>query len=626
MTNVKDSLNPPLLPSSVVERPEVNKAIDDAFRSDVIFMHAPAGFGKTIAMSSWLLARGRPTAWIPLTVYDDEPVVFCRYLLTALASLESGAAVAGVADAASAALNDPGFYEAPFEFLFQAITGLSTNKNRGVIVIDDFHLVKNTAILNKLPLLVSKLSQHLKLAFISRLNPPLSFADLALKGRLGEISESDLRFTSRQIMLLYQACGVDLSPAQAKTIADKTGGWALGLGAELLAVKARGSDSFMSQAAGERYIDSYLESEIWDNWDGETRVFLLRTSILEDLPPELCDRFCGGDSNRLLTRLMHESGLVVRLADGTFRYHHILRDFLRRQAVFLGTDLSGDYIVAADYLYARDNLNAAFDCYMKSGDQGAIIGFLAKIVDYGATTGSVEEYYNSINSYLYGKLPEELIEQNPFMLAPCVWLSLLSGDIMRFQHWMAKLQGFFDGDQTGIEQAGVEQADGDQAGVDPRFLAAITLFQFPNPLNSPRDILRYASARFDLMDFQSVPSPSVTYNLPYFHRGHRDYSDLAGEWEELVPQYVAAFNAISDNAISLIMDGVVSGLLYEQNKLPQAKQKAVEVLTRLDERSHPELWFSAYMHLAAIAFAEGEQEAAWDAISQAQAVIEKRGR
>ena len=88
MYDTKNSLSPPLLPSSVVERPEVNKVIDKAFQSDLIFMHAPAGFGKTIAMSGWLSARGRPAAWIPLTVYDDEPAVFCRYLLTALANLE----------------------------------------------------------------------------------------------------------------------------------------------------------------------------------------------------------------------------------------------------------------------------------------------------------------------------------------------------------------------------------------------------------------------------------------------------------------------------------------------------------------------------------------------------------
>lgn len=83
-------------------------------------MHAPAGFGKTIAMSMWLSGNQFPAAWIPLTVHDDEPAVFCRYLLTALAEFDSGAAasIKGI-------LSDPAFAEAPFEYFFRAVSAIS---------------------------------------------------------------------------------------------------------------------------------------------------------------------------------------------------------------------------------------------------------------------------------------------------------------------------------------------------------------------------------------------------------------------------------------------------------------------------------------------------------------------
>ena len=51
LTNKKTGhLSPPVFPGSVIERPEVNNAIDSAMSKDIAYIHAPAGFGKTIAM------------------------------------------------------------------------------------------------------------------------------------------------------------------------------------------------------------------------------------------------------------------------------------------------------------------------------------------------------------------------------------------------------------------------------------------------------------------------------------------------------------------------------------------------------------------------------------------------
>ena len=605
MAKTGNRMNPPTFPDLSVERDEVNRVIDAAMKKSILYIHAPAGFGKTIAMSMWLLRRMLPAAWIPLTIYDDDSAVFCRYLLSALTELDSGAT-----EAAKAAIKDPGFADAPFEFFFRAVSSISGGLNSGIIILDDFHLIENASILSVLPMMIKKLSQIHKLVILSRLNPPASFSDLTLKNQIGELSENDLRFTKEQIAELYKRYGIALSKSEAARIEEKTGGWALGLGAELLSKKAGGTESFLSHASEERYINDYLKREIWDKWDNDTQVFMLRTSILEDLPPELCDKLCGCDSDKVLTRLMNDSGLVVRLPDNSFRYHHILRDFLRQMAKEQGLDLSEYYIAAAEYIFAKGQFNAALDYFVKSGNHDAILRFLSSIVDYGATAGGVEEYTNSLTNFLIDRIPVDILENTATMLAPCVWSSLMNGDMERFQYWLAKLQVYFDDDTKSI---------------DPRILAAITLFQFPNPFNSLRGVLDYASERLDPTAFENIPSPSVTYNFPFFHRGHRDYSDLVKEWEELVPKYVAAFHKVTNNAISYIMNGVLSGLFYEQNKLSQAKEKAIEVINQLNENSHPELWFSILMHLATIAFAEADEESAWRAVHEARSVIEQRG-
>ena len=602
MNNKVSRLSPPVVPDSVISRMEVNKAIDAAMHKNVVFVHAPAGFGKTIAICMWLSTAGINAAWIPLTVYDDDPSVFCRYILSALSDLDDGIAIT-----MREALGDPGFTDAPFEHLFRAVSAVSGDNTKGVIVLDDFHLLENTAIMNTLPLIIRKLSQVYKIAILSRSNPPVSLADMALKNEMGELNENDLRFTGKQIIRLYRNFGIDISPGEAADIEEKTGGWALGLGAKLLSIKTSGSDSFLSQESSEKYIDGYLKKEIWDKWSAATQEFLLRTSILEDLIPELCDRLCGYGSENTLLQLMNGSGLAVRLPDGSYRYHHILRDFLRRTAQNQGIDLSEFYIASAGYLLEKGNSNAALDYAVKSGDFEAIASALYQIVGYETTIKSVEEFCNSVFNSVLKRIPAAILESNVYALTPCTLASNLNGDLDLFYKWRSIVNSHLELEED----------------VDPWLLTGIWLYEFVTPANSIRDILRLASGRFNALSFDNLPSPVVTCNFPFFHRSHRDYSDFANDWEELVPEFISAFNTISGNIVFLLTFGLVCGVLYEQNKLSQAKEKAIELLSRLDENLNPELWFSAYMHLAAIEFAESNDVGVWDVMHKAQAIVER---
>ena len=604
MSKKTSRLSPPALPDSVIERPEVNRAIDAAMKKSVVYIHAPAGFGKTIAMSLWLSEKGLPAAWIPLTVYDDEPVTFCRYLLTALAEVDAGAYLC-----AKNTLADPSFADAPFEYFFRTVSSISEEYIRGIIVIDDFQLVENSAILNNLPLLIKKLSQMHKLVILSRLKPPVALYDLAIKNELGELSESALRFTRRQIIGLYKSYGIILSYNEAAEIEEKTGGWALGLGAELLPVKARGNESFTSRASGEKYIDGYLKREIWDKWDAGTQEFLLKTSMLEDLTPELCDRLCRCDSEKILSGLMNDSGLVVRLSDGSFRHHHILRDFLRRIATEQDIDLAGCYIISADYLLEKGRFGAALDYYVKSKDLKALDRFLYRIVDYDSARGSVEEYCNSFTNLILKKMPVEILENNILVLPTCVWACQMNGNIEQYRHWHSKLMARMDKEES----------------IDPQLLAGLTLLLITNPLIHTRDVLKYKTPKVNELVLNDLRSPSITYNFPFFHRSHRDYTDIAGEWQEFAVRFISAFDLMSGGMVSLTMEGAATGILYEQNKLSQAHERAIKLLNRLDQNSHPELLFSAQMHLAAIAFAEADEASAWDAVNRAQTVVEGKG-
>jgi len=598
MNKKTSRLNPPTLPDSVIERPEVINAIDAAIKKRIVYIHAPAGFGKTIAMSMWLSAKGLPAAWIPLTAYDDEPAIFCRYLMAALADLDDAAAIS-----VKATLEDPGFTGAPFEYLFRAVSSISGADAQGIIAMDDFHLINNPAILNTLPMIIRKLSQVFTLVIISRLKPPVSLSDFALKNEIGELNENDLRFTKKQIIGLYKNCGITLSHNEAADIEEKTGGWALGLGAELLVIKASGNESFLSRASGEEYIDGYFDREIWSKWNIETQAFLLKTSILEDLTPELCDKLCNCDSERVLAGLMKDSGLTIRLPDGSFRYHHVLRDFLRRKTDERQTELSQLYIMAAQYMHSKNKFSAALDYYVKSGDYGALGNFIVRTLDYSFSKVSAEECLQSFQKLILDKVPAEIMEKTEAFIPICTYVYWITGNTEKMKLWFSKTRDLL-----------LTAHDDQMTGT---MLALLTL----DPYSTYWETLNIMP--IGDIKMETVPSISITINLPYFHRSMRDFSDYLDDWDTLSYQITQSLESVVGSSTKITLLGISCGIAYERNKLAEARQCILAANSLLNDQSHPELCFAVYMHIAEILFADGEETEAWASVSKARAVVEK---
>src|SRR5262249_1804328 len=79
-------LRPPRLPARLVERAGLLNLLDGGRQQKLVLLHAPAGFGKTTLVSSWL-ARGKArtplfVAWLSLEEGDNDPLRFWSALIT----------------------------------------------------------------------------------------------------------------------------------------------------------------------------------------------------------------------------------------------------------------------------------------------------------------------------------------------------------------------------------------------------------------------------------------------------------------------------------------------------------------------------------------------------------------
>ncbi|HMT21970.1 MAG TPA: hypothetical protein PKE20_12130, partial [Promineifilum sp.] len=156
---------------------------------------APAGFGKTTLVSSWLQTLDGdhdtplPSAWLTLDEGDKDRDVFLQYFIAALQTIfpEAGAETLNMLNARQ---------QAPTRVLLNSLSNeIDALPGRFVMVMDDLHTSHGQALFDTLNQWLQHWPRRLHLVFLSRFNPPLSLPTLRARGLVTEIQSRDLRFT-----------------------------------------------------------------------------------------------------------------------------------------------------------------------------------------------------------------------------------------------------------------------------------------------------------------------------------------------------------------------------------------------------------------------------------------------
>ncbi len=313
-------------PAAVPRRRLTDRLTED---SRLVLVAAPAGFGKTSVLTEWLatLADDTAVAWLSLDEGDNEESTFWRYLITALDK-----AVAGVGAAALDILaSNPPSDEAVLATL---VNDLDASARQVVLVLDDFHVIDNSAIQAGVAFLVENVPASVRIVIASRADPALPLARLRTRGELVELRAAELRFTAAEASAYLNVMGVDVSQGDVAALGDRTEGWIAAIQLAALSMQGRGDPAaFIAGFAGDdRYVVDYLVEEVLQRQPESVRTFLLETSILSRLTGELCDAVTGGsDGGRTLDALERANLFLVPLDNHRewYRYHHLFAEMLR---------------------------------------------------------------------------------------------------------------------------------------------------------------------------------------------------------------------------------------------------------------------------------------------------------
>ncbi len=388
--------------SNVVLRPHLIERLNAGLHRKLTLISAPAGFGKTTLVSTWVARSGRPTAWLSLDAGENDPTRFLTYLVAALQRIAPtiGAGVVSVLQAPQ---------PPPTESILTALLNeISAIPDAFILVLDDYHVIDAEAVDSALTFLLEHLPAQLHLVIATREDPQLPLARLRARDQMTELRAADLRFTPGEAAeFLNQVMGLNLAAGAIAALEERTEGWIAGL--QLAALSMQGHEDvagFIRAFAGDnRYIVDYLVEEVLQRQPEQVRSFLLQTSILDRLSGPLCDAVTDQeDGNVLLEALERGNFFVVPLDDTRhwYRYHHlfgeVLATHLRAEQPELvavlhqrasawyeqygsATDAIRHALTAQDFAHAADLVELAWSSRLRSRQEATVLGWLKALPD-----------------------------------------------------------------------------------------------------------------------------------------------------------------------------------------------------------------------------------------------------
>jgi LuxR family transcriptional regulator, maltose regulon positive regulatory protein len=420
---------PPPRPD-IVSRSRLLKQLNTGLSRKLTLISAPAGFGKSTVLSTWVqkIETGARVAWLSLDEGDNDLSRFLTYFVTALQPIESN-----IGQGVLVALQSPGPVNIEI-LLTNLLNEIAQLPEHLILVLDDYHVIETPPIDQAIRFLLDHLPPQFHLIIASRIDPTLSLSRLRARGQLTELRASDLRFTPDEAAeLLNQIMGLDLTPQDVEALEARTEGWVAGL--HLAAISMQGLKQrtaitdFVNRFTGsDRYIQDYLADEVLKQQAEDVKDFLLQTSILNRLNASLCASVTQMDNAQKTLEQLENANLFIVPLDNErnwYRYHHLFADLLRHYLMMTFPDLIAELHRRASKWYQYEGyVDEAIQHAQAAGNTDQIADILEnywQIIIHRGELTKLKQLLDSLGTEITRK-------SAPLSMAYC-WIHSLTGTI-----------------------------------------------------------------------------------------------------------------------------------------------------------------------------------------------------
>lgn len=619
-------------------------------------LSAPAGFGKTTLLASWLAARAGGAAaalgpaplafaWLTLDGEDSDPARFWAYVAAALRR-----ALPGLAPDLEAHLRGPRPHLAAL--VVALANALAARGEPAVLVLDDYHLLSEPEVHASLVALLEHLPACLRLVIAGRADPPLPVARLRARGALRELRAADLRFSQEETRaFLRDTMGLALDAAAADALERYAEGWPAGLQLAALWLREHpdAHESCVAHLADhDRYLLEFLLEEVIRRQPPDLQRFLLDTAILDRMCPELCD-FLSADAGpaftpavELLERMERQNLFVVPLDARRlwYRYHNLFGDALRRQLARERAPAAVGRLhrrAAAWFAAASTDDPELMGEAVRHAVAGRAFDLAADLIAPRADLLWSHGLVGRLNAWL-GALPEDLLHARPALALRYAWGLFLHARQEDAARWLAA-------GEAALAERGA-RGDPVSAALPDAIRAAMATTR-----HDPDGVIAHAARAASLLPCDEGfwrPTVEISRGLAHAVRGElreaapclqraadacegseNSYGRMIALWhlgrvrlaQGRLDDAARVYRRISDDGASPAYAGYTAAglaeIAYERGELAEARALAERALAELEGGGQPRVLIAAQMVLARAHGAEGDPEAARGALDRA---------
>lgn len=424
---IHTKLNRPNIRDDFVPRTALYERLNRNRQRPLTLVTAPAGYGKSTLLSSWLdTLPDKETAWLSLETYDDSPATFFTYCMAAVQTI-----FPHVGQRTMIVLSQPEL-PPPRVLLATIISDLEMIESNFVIVLDDYHLIQHPTIQSLMTDLLTHLPATCHLVLASRTDPHLPISRFRALNQVTEIRAHDLRFSQTEAStFIRQNVKKAVDEKLLENIYKRSEGWVTGLHLAALSIRQLEDQEQLNEILQkeDRFIVDYLMSEVLIDQPKVVQEWLLKTSILERFSLELCEAVLdipptGADFNgrQFLDQISEQNLFIIPLDQQQiwYRYHHLFSDFLKGRLTqqTSSSEIASLHKKAAIWLEKNNLFEESLNHAFASGD----ILFAAQVIENNARQLLDTDKYHILANWLE-RLPKSIIEQSAPLLLAKAWVA-----------------------------------------------------------------------------------------------------------------------------------------------------------------------------------------------------------
>jgi len=356
---LKTKLYQPQLSKKFVERKDILNFLNNNIKNPLTVVLAPPGYGKSITISQWVSQIGCAYSWISIDKDLDNFNVFVKYLEKAIVSNYSASL-----KKFHKLINDQ--KKQPINILaYTFINEIEEIKKQIVLVLDNFHIIKNAEMLEFIGELIKYCPKNLHLVISSRENLQYKINYLRLEEKVNEVELDKLCFSDFEIKKYVQLnTNLELNIDWINKLQHVTEGWALGLRFMVKSLQETNyqKDGTINIKEIAYLFDDYFSNEILSKLDHNfvesLEIAAALTSFNEGILNEIfVKNKCFTNGGAFLEKLKKSNLFIRNLEEKNhwFQFHPLFKKVLLKQLKNrIDTNLLNEFHKTA-YQYFAEN-------------------------------------------------------------------------------------------------------------------------------------------------------------------------------------------------------------------------------------------------------------------------------